>query len=160
MNYKKISQQQEKRVAKDLSGRVVIASGAFWNNKGDVRNDYFLVECKTTSKPYYTLASHTWQKIRREAVKDGLRVPVMVTEIEGVSWAIFNLDSMSFDSLRDECKKISKYPYRGVVGKTKRLYNKFLPCLYDVDVLTGTRERLAIVPYADFLEMTAKMLDD
>ena len=33
MNVRKISQKQEKSVAKDLNARTVVASGALWNAK-------------------------------------------------------------------------------------------------------------------------------
>ena len=77
MKVKKKSQLQEKRVAKDLEAKTVVASGALWSAKADVRSDEFLVECKTTEKPYYSLTMKVWEKIEKEAVKDGLRIPLM-----------------------------------------------------------------------------------
>lgn len=79
---KRSSKKQEDRVAKELSGRVTPASGALWGAKGDVRNDVFLVECKTTGERFYTLTFNTWDKIYREAIKDGLRIPVMCIDLE------------------------------------------------------------------------------
>ena len=81
MRVKKKSQLQEKSVAKDLDARTVIASGALWGSKGDVRHDDFLVECKTTEKPYYSLTMKVWEKIEKEAIKDGLRIPLMCIDI-------------------------------------------------------------------------------
>lgn len=83
MQVKKKSQLQEKSVAKDLNARTVVASGALWGSKGDVRHDNLLVECKTTDKDFYSLTLSTWEKIEREAVKDGLRLPVMCVDIKG-----------------------------------------------------------------------------
>lgn len=83
MQVKKKSQLQEKSVAKDLDARTVVASGALWGSKGDVRHDTLLVECKTTDKAFYSLTLTTWEKIEREAVKDGLRIPVMCVDIKG-----------------------------------------------------------------------------
>ena len=83
MQVKKKSQLQEKSVATDLNARTVVASGALWGSKGDVRHDNLLVECKTTDKDYYSLTLATWNKIEREAVKDGLRLPVMCIDIKG-----------------------------------------------------------------------------
>lgn len=80
---KRKSKDQESKVAKELVGRVTPASGAMWGAKGDVRNDVFLVECKTTSKPFYTLTFTTWSKIYKEAIRDGLRIPVMCIDLEG-----------------------------------------------------------------------------
>lgn len=81
MRVKKKSQLQEKSVAKDLDAKTVIASGALWGSKGDVRHDDFLVECKTTEKPYYSLTMKVWEKIEKEAIKDGLRIPLMCIDI-------------------------------------------------------------------------------
>lgn len=79
---KKKSQKQEKRVADEMKARVVLASGALWGSKGDVRNDNLLMECKTTCKPYYTFKFSVWDKILKEAIKDGLRLPVMSIDLE------------------------------------------------------------------------------
>lgn len=83
MQVKKKSQLQEKSVAKDLNARTVVASGALWSAKADVRSDNLLVECKTTDKDYYPLTLTTWEKIEKEAIKDGLRIPVMCIDIKG-----------------------------------------------------------------------------
>lgn len=80
MQVKKKSQLQEKRVAKDLNAKTVVASGALWSAKADVRSDEFLVECKTTEKPFYSLTLKVWEKIEKEAIKDGLRIPVMCVD--------------------------------------------------------------------------------
>lgn len=79
---RKRSQKQEKSVAKKLGGKVTAASGALWGMKGDVRTDRFLVECKTTEKDYYTLTAKVWEKIEEEAVKDHMRTPLMVIDLE------------------------------------------------------------------------------
>lgn len=78
---KKISQKQEKSVAKELGAKTVVASGALWNAKGDVRNAQYLVECKTTEKDYYTITSKVWEKICKEALKDGMRTPLLVIDL-------------------------------------------------------------------------------
>ena len=78
---KKRSQLQEKSVAKNLGGRVVVASGALWSAKGDVRNDNYLVECKTTRKDFYTITSKVWEKIVKEANSDHLRTPLLVVDL-------------------------------------------------------------------------------
>lgn len=88
LTVKKMSQKQENKVAKDLKAKTVVASGALWGAKGDVRNDKFLVECKTTEKAYYTLTKKVWCKIRSEAINDGLRIPLMCVEIQGRAYAV------------------------------------------------------------------------
>lgn len=77
------SRTQEKKVAKEIDGYTNIASGALWNKKGDVRSEGLLVECKCTGKEYYSLSLSTWNKIFKEATKDGLRTPVMCIDLEG-----------------------------------------------------------------------------
>ena len=79
---KKRSQLQEKSVAKDFNAKVTVASGALWGMKADVRNSKFLIECKTTEKDYYSLTSKVWEKIEQEAIKDHLRIPLMVIDLE------------------------------------------------------------------------------
>ena len=78
---KRISKNQESRVAKEISGKVTPASGALWGAKADVRNDIFLVECKITEKDFYSLTFNTWDKIYHEAIKDSLRIPVMCIDL-------------------------------------------------------------------------------
>ena len=79
---KKRSQKQEKSVAKQFGGKQVIASGALWFSHSDVRNDKFLIECKTTEKDYYSLTAKVWEKIEQEAIRDHLRIPLMVIDLE------------------------------------------------------------------------------
>lgn len=76
------SNLQEKSVAKQFGGKQVIASGALWFAHSDVRNDKFLIECKTTKRSFYTLTAKTWEKIEREAIRDHLRIPLMVIDLE------------------------------------------------------------------------------
>lgn len=79
---KRNSKNQESKVAKELSGRVTPASGALWGAKADVKCKYFLVECKTTEKDFYSLTFNVWDKIYKEAINDGLRIPVMCIDLK------------------------------------------------------------------------------
>ena len=79
---KKRSQKQEKSVAKEFNAKVTVASGALWGMKADVRNDKFLIECKTTEKDYYPLNARVWEKIEQEAIRDHMRIPLMVIDLE------------------------------------------------------------------------------
>jgi len=45
------SKKQERKVAKVNNGSVVANSGATRFNKGDVKTDHFLIECKTKTDP-------------------------------------------------------------------------------------------------------------
>ena len=81
-NTKHLSKLQEKRIAKDINGKVTIASGSLDFQKADVRNDKFLVEAKTTEKNYYPLNIKTWDRINNQAINDGLRIPIMCIDLE------------------------------------------------------------------------------
>ncbi len=90
---------QEKRIAKELNGRVQINSGAIWSLPGDVRTDELLIEAKTTSAPAYRLSIQTWEKIRKEALHDGFRIPLMQLDISGSRFAVYQ--EFSFAEYRD-----------------------------------------------------------
>lgn len=77
------SRLQENRVAKDLDGRRVKASGATDFQKGDVRAKGVRVECKTTSTGSYRLTLVEWRKIQKEAAGGFLDEPAMQIEFQG-----------------------------------------------------------------------------
>ena len=67
------SNKQEKAVAKAVGGKQVANSGATALSKGDVRNDLFLLECKTHTefREQFTI-KHDWiEKNREEAFQMG-----------------------------------------------------------------------------------------
>lgn len=89
--FKKRSQIQEKSVAKKFNARPTVASGALWGMKSDVRNDKYLIECKTTEKNYYPITYIVWEKIEDEALKDHDRIPLLVVDLEDkYRYVIFN----------------------------------------------------------------------
>lgn len=66
------SQQQERRVATELGGKVQKASGAMEHAKGDVRVlGKMKVECKTTTQKSFSLTLAMMRKIRAEGMRDG-----------------------------------------------------------------------------------------
>lgn len=79
---KRRSQKQEKSVAKDFNAKTTIASGAKWGMKADVRNDKFLIECKTTQEDHYSVTSKVWEKIQEEATRDHMRIPLLVVDLQ------------------------------------------------------------------------------
>lgn len=79
---RKNSQRQEKEIAEIFEGKLVLASGSLWFAKGDVRTKDFLIECKTTKEDNYRLRYSIWDKISGEALKDNLREPLMLIELE------------------------------------------------------------------------------
>lgn len=88
---KRRSQKQEKSVAKDFNARPTVASGALWGMKGDVRNDKFLIECKTTEKDFYSITTKVWEKIEDEALKDRMRTPLLIIDLQDTDrYVVFN----------------------------------------------------------------------
>jgi hypothetical protein len=85
-NTKYKSKIQEKRVAKELKGKTTIASGATDLQKADVRTEAFLVEAKTTAYSHYSLTLKTWDRVREQALRDGMRIPLMCIDLrDGVN---------------------------------------------------------------------------
>jgi hypothetical protein len=99
----KQSQKHEKRVAKAFAGQVTAASGAFWNRKGDVRTEDFLIEHKYTGKKSYTIKSAELEKITTEAILDN-RTPILGFHLNGVDYVILmeedflNIDNVLKDT--------------------------------------------------------------
>ena len=77
MNTRKFSYKQEKRVAKQLGGRVQPNSGATPFLKGDVVSDNWLIECKTqlTSKSSMSIKKEWLEKLEEERL--AMRKPNM-----------------------------------------------------------------------------------
>lgn len=108
-NTKVKSKIQEKRISKEIGGKVTIASGALDFQKADVRNDMYLVEAKTTEKPYYPLSLATWKKIEEQALRDGLRIPVMCIDLEDGNKSLAILHNNDFQPLIDNFKDSFKF---------------------------------------------------
>ena len=94
---KKKSLKQEKRTAKEFGGLTQIASGAIEGMKGDVRTSEYLIENKFTDASNYTVDYKIWNKIFKEAIKDGGRTPLLQVDIQDASVVI--MDISTFDSL-------------------------------------------------------------
>ena len=152
MKVKKKSQLQEKSVAKDLDAKTVIASGALWGSKGDVRHDEFLVECKTTEKSFYSLSMKVWEKIEKEAIKDGLRIPLMCIDVNG--------GKDRFAVFLEKDFKHYKYYYDLYEGSTHWCENKSFQ-VYEPDrmLMLSYKDRkgetpvFIVAPWEDFLYM-------
>ena len=119
MNLNKLkSKKQEKRVAKEVGGNTTPASGAFWSAKADVRSKLFLIECKTTEKDFYALTYTTWNKIYNEALKDGMKIPVMCVDLNNGRDKIAVLSTYDLGNFCPPCsayeaiQKTNKASYR------------------------------------------------
>ena len=162
LTVKKKSQKQEKRVAKELKARVTPASGALWGAKGDVRNESYLVECKTTDKEGYSLNIATWRKIYLEALHDGMREPVMCVDVEGGAFRLAVLDyKMAFEYIEWVQKYHPTLPFitRGSQSKSrklKRFEGTIIDSFHGKFIDTGSRAifntMIIITPWQYFLE--------
>ena len=152
MKVKKKSQLQEKSVAKDLDAKTVIASGALWGSKGDVRHDDFLVECKTTEKKSYSLTMKVWEKIEKEAIKDGLRVPLMCVDTQNGEYrfAVF---------LEKDFRHYKNYydlPTCDTCWCDKKSFQVYAPCrvlMISYKDKRGETPVFVVAPWDDFLYM-------
>ena len=155
MKCKKRSKKQEERIAKEIGGRVVPASGALWAFKGDVRNDKYLIEAKFTDSNKYQLKYTTWDKIKREAINDGLRIPVMQIDIQGSQYALLRVEDLDalaqdngcvvlYEHTASKSKNIVPYPfelfYLGADAIDK------IPCV----IYRFTHDTLALITWNDF----------
>ena len=141
------SKKQEAQTARDLNGKTTIASGALVQ-KGDVFNDHFLVECKTTEKPFYSLTETVWKKIKKEALNSNMRLPVMRIDIDDTGdkksyavlreadftafcygKAVYCLESVSMSnvkSFRIEQKKVHYVNSKMITGKAHVMDNNIV----------------------------------
>lgn len=76
----RLSQQQEKRIAKKTHGTQNAGSGNGWKRKGDVRSEGVLWEMKRTDAKGIRITEKDWEKVRKEAILEG-RLPLMHLEI-------------------------------------------------------------------------------
>lgn len=82
------SRRQENSTAADIGGSVVVASGAKWHSKGDVKSKSLLVECKTTVSDSYKVKSEDLKKIVLQAIL-AKRTPVFQVQLgDGQRWAL------------------------------------------------------------------------
>lgn len=156
---KRRSQKQEKDVAKSLNANTALASGALWFQKGDVRNDKFLIECKTTKKNYYRVTTKVWEKIEDEAIRDGMRIPLLIVDLEDSKRYVVFRPVYFTTSLKEpyECYQPSTDEY-----KSFNLVDGFLEeCSEDlgervyakISLICGKRRSLlAYMHFNDFVE--------
>jgi hypothetical protein len=144
-----LSNKQEKKVAKDLGGRTVIASGSLWGMKADARSDDYLIECKTTKNSYYLLKYETWEKIAKEALKDGMRIPVMAIELENSTQvAVFDVDDIM--NLPEE-SLLKDLGYEEVYVNNQLSFR--VTSIPSVVVDSETMLTLVVMPWQDFLDL-------
>lgn len=89
------SGKQETRIAKDLSGRKTINSGATFN-QNDIITDYGECEAKTTKFLSYPLKVEDWHKLVRKTSFG--KIPFMIVDFEksNLSLAVVSLDDLKY----------------------------------------------------------------
>jgi hypothetical protein len=105
METRKRSKLQEKRIAKDIDGKVQKASGATDFAKGDVKTNDLYIEAKTTSKKSYSLKAKEITKIQQEAMMANAREWAMQIEFQGqagMSSKVAVVDWYTYIWMRDE----------------------------------------------------------
>lgn len=106
MNTRKYSKKQEDRVAKVVGGKVNANSGATSFFKGDVRTDYLLVECKTSTKEVKSVSiKKEWlEKLNEERFAMGKQHSVLAFDF-GDGKDYFIIDKRLMSILLDTLEK-------------------------------------------------------
>ena len=146
-NTKVLSKIQEKRVAKELNARTTIASGSLYFQKADVRSEHMLVECKTTSKNYYSLTHTTWERIEKQALKDGMRTPVMCIDLEDGKHSFAVLKYNDFVAL-----ELDMYDYIGNINEpilTDKKSFRITSDLLDIELPSDFGVYSTLIPRVD-----------
>lgn len=94
----KRSIKQEKDLATTYKGSRNAMSGAGWVRKGDVRNEDFLIEAKTTAAKSYSLKLSELRDLRKLAIMDD-RIPLFIVDIQGHRYVV--LDHDDFEEMMD-----------------------------------------------------------
>lgn len=163
------STKQEKRVAKDLEAKVTVASGALDFQKADVRNDLWLIECKTTAKPFYSLTEKTWDKIESQAIKDGIRMPMMCIDLEDGKTCVVVIKYLDFLGMDYD----TKAQYLGnpvpdfIEASSVRITGDFITAPFPQELVEGQYPchrrdikflnrgtHLVVLPYEDFISIS------
>lgn len=77
---KKAWQKKEKRDARQFGARQTIRSGGLWFLPGDLKNESFLFDSKSTKHKSFTVTKAMWNKIYLEAL-ESQRMPCLSIEL-------------------------------------------------------------------------------
>ena len=97
------SKQQEKQVAKQNKGKIVANSGATRFDKGDVKTEQFLIECKTkiSSTNSFSIKKDWLEKNKEEAFAMGKRYSALAFNYGPDEPNYYVIDEKLFTYLRD-----------------------------------------------------------
>lgn len=73
------SKKQESRIARELSGKLTINSGATFG-QNDVITDFCEIEAKTTKKESFSLRLEDWRKLKKKCAVN--KMPIIVVDFE------------------------------------------------------------------------------
>ena len=98
------SNRQEKAVAKAISGKKVVNSGATAFNKGDVQSDNWLYECKTMTqeRKSFTIKREWLTKNKEEAFAMGKDFNALVFDFGDSGDRYYVVDERTFKLLKGE----------------------------------------------------------
>ena len=102
LTLKKRSQQNERRAAAEIGGRVQPASGAIVGMKGDVKSDTFLLEDKMTDKASFSITLPLLEKAEKEALISR-RKALFRTTLQGKTF--YTMSARTFQYLLNEHNK-------------------------------------------------------
>lgn len=158
---KRKSAKQEKRTAKEFSGRTQIASGAIEGMKADVRTgerisgefntEDFLIENKYTDSNSYKLTLSTWNKVAKEAFRDNFRTPLMQIDIQDIQVVVF--DETLAESMGFVCSKYHESKGKSYSMSVNTMDILFKFCSDEVLLLDFTlaKQKLYVTSKDDFL---------
>lgn len=97
------SSRQEKAVAKAVKGKQVSNSGATAFNKGDVRTEEWLVECKTstTAKASFSIKREWLEKNREEAFAMGKHYNALCFDYGNGGQRYYIVDEKTFLKIKE-----------------------------------------------------------
>lgn len=121
---RKLSQRQEREFAKRHGGRAVPASGSLWGAKGDTKLEKFLVEHKWTYSNSYRISAKIWNKIRKEAIREGLREPMYQIQfhpgVNQLDLVVVDINCPFLANRDKDWKLVGERKYGGVTVETNR----------------------------------------
>lgn len=155
-NHLERSRKQEKRIAKDMGGKVVPASGAAFGLKRDVITPSFLLEAKTTGTKKYFLSFKDFTFLTKQAYQKE-RLPCYAVEIDGMEEVIV-LDANDVDmDLLKGTKKVLVYS-KGKKGVTLTRGMAVDVMGDKVITIMAPQQTLLVLSYRNFLEIAKRVV--
>ena len=104
------SNRQEKAVAKKVSGKQVVNSGATAFAKGDVSTDNWLIECKTatSAKSSFSIKKEWLEKNNEERFAMGKQYSALAFDFGDNRTRYYVLDEKTFLRLKEETENGKK----------------------------------------------------